>query len=240
MDEREERHRAEDIHDEELAAYLRRIGARNLASELNDLRFRNRIMEATRWLDAHDARVSYEEQLHDKIDQRLMGNQAILFDKSQAYMNFVVTLGYAGFFAIWNLIKDLMHPWDMKVVAILLGVSLIVFIAWTLTSMTFSTNSVRRLGNAVRAEANDRETRLDSMIEAEYENLRQGLKLQRLWLPTFSICVLTGFAAGLLLLTLLFFDVIGQPFSLYNVLFPSTAPTKHSGEEVWVFLMEAT
>lgn len=214
-----DRQAREDIKDRELAEYLSSIGAKSLAAELRELRYVNRITEARRWLDFHDARLSYEEQLHDKLDQRLMSNQSILFDKSQAYMNFVVTLGYAGFFGIWNLVKGFMHPWDMKLVAILLGVSLLVFIAWTLIAMVAGSSSVSRVAKALRENPDGRDAMLEAVEAAEKENLKRGLILQRFWMPTFLISIATGFLAGILLLVLLMFDVVGHRFSLHELFF---------------------
>lgn len=211
----------EDGRDRELQAYLNQIGAKSLANELSDLRFRNRIIENRRWLDFHEARISYEEQLHDKLDQRIMSNQSILYDKSQAYMNFVVTLGYAGFFAIWNLVRSLMHPWDMKLVAILLGSSLLIFIAWTLVAMVAGASSVSRVAKALRENSDNREEMLEAVQSADKENLKLGLRLQRFWLPTFLLTIATGFISGMLLLVLLFLDVIGYKVSLHELIFGS-------------------
>ncbi|MFC3088276.1 hypothetical protein [Tabrizicola soli] len=136
---------AEDRHDAELADYLRRIGARSLAAELDDLRFRNRILEAQRWLDNHDALIS-EHALHrEKYDQRLLANQAWVFDKAQTYNNFVVTLGYAGMFGIWSFVRDEMDPWDMKLIAVLLGSSLVMFMLWTMAQAIWIMRSAVRL-----------------------------------------------------------------------------------------------
>lgn len=225
-DERAEKQNIENEHDQELVAYLNRIGARSLANELSDLRFLNRIVEAHRTLDSIAAEMSYEERLHDTLDQRLMANQSFLFDKAQTYTNFVVTLGYAGFFAIWSLIKNQMNAWDMKLVAVLLGISLMVFIVWTLINMTSSTNAVRRIGNALSAHPEGRAGMLEAVKHAEMENLRKGLKLQKLWLPAYAVSVATGFAAGTVLLLLLMFSVAGSQFSLHNLFFevkPSVA-----------------
>lgn len=206
----------EDAKDVELENYLYRIGAKSLAAELSDLRFRNRIIEAQRWLEAHEGRISYEEKLHNEIDKRLMSNDAVLFDKAQTYMNFVVTLGYAGFFAIWNFVRGFMEPWDMKLVAVMLGLSLLVFILWTLIAMVVSARAVTRVGAAIRGTLVDREQLLEAVQNAESKNLEIGLRLQRFWLPTFSVAVFLGVGAGLILFSLLLADILGYPFSIHG------------------------
>lgn len=217
----ERRQAEEDAHDIELQNYLNRIGAKSLAQELGTLRFRNRVVEAQRWLDYHEARISFEEQFQDKLDQRIMSHQSMLFDKSQAYINFIVTLGYAGFFAIWNLVKDFMHPWDMKIVAICLGTSLLIFITWTLIAMLASTASVNRVAKAIRENQNNRDELAEAVELAERENLKRGLWLQIFWRPTFIASVLTGFLSGITLLIILLFDVIGHKFTLHGLFFGS-------------------
>lgn len=215
--EKQEKAAAEDARDIALEDYLRSIGATSLAAELSDLRFSNRVVEAIRFLDTHNAEVTYQEQLHDKIDERMLANQSHLFDKGQAYINFVVTLGYAGFFAIWNFVRDLMPPWDMKVVAVLLGFSLIVFIAWTLASMIVIGSTTTALGNILRGSYDSRQGMLEAILEQEKRNQRVALKLQKFWLPTFLLSALTGFLAGILLLAVMLADVLGTPFSFYDV-----------------------
>ena len=215
----EEARRAEDLRDSELTQYLRAIGAKSLAAELGDLRFRNRVVEAQRVLEAYDSGLAYEEALHDTIDQRLLANHTALFDKSQSYMNFVVTLGYAGFFAIWNFIKDLMNPWDMKLVALLLGASLFLFITWTLVTMVAGMRATTRSANAIHATHDDREAMLEAIKCVDHQNRVTGLRLQRFWLPTFGLTVALAFIAGLVLLVLLAADVLDWPFSVHGLFY---------------------
>ena len=213
-----EDHEEEDARDKELVAYLERIGAKSLATELSELRFRNRIIEAQRWLDTHEAQVSYQEKVHDEIDKRMIANNAALFDKAQGYMNFVVSFGYAGFFAIWSLIREQMHPWDMKFVAVLLGASLLTFVTWTVINSTLSIQGISRVAKTFGKTMDSREDMLDAVLEAEAKNQVVGLRLQVFWLPVFAFTVFTGFLAGVTLLVLLLADILGWGFSVNDLL----------------------
>lgn len=213
------RQAVEDAKDLQLENYLNQIGAKSLANELGELRLINRIIERSRWLDFHEARIFYEEQLHDKLEHRIMANQSASYDKSQNYINFIITLGYAGFFAIWNLVKGFMHPWDMKLVAILLGTSLFIFIIWTLISMIVGSFATIRTAKAIRANHGDREGLQEAIASADNDNFLRALRLQRFWFPTFLTVVATGFFAGFLLLSLLLLDIIGIRFSIHNLFF---------------------
>jgi hypothetical protein len=208
----------EDTKDQELVAYLRSIGAKSLASELSDLRFKNRILEARRWVDFHEARMSYEEKLHDSLEERIIATQSQIFDKAQSYMNVIVTLGYAGFFAIWNFVRESILTWDSEIIAILLGLSLITFIAWTVFSVFITSKSSIEMAKILTGDYDDRESMLEAVLAKERATRRLALNLQKLWFPTFMFSVISGFGAGAILMVLLFFNILGYQFSFHDFL----------------------
>lgn len=216
-DDQQNKREAEDRHDQELAEYLRRIGARSLAAEMDDLRFRTRIIESQRWLDKHDALIS-EHALHrEKYDQRLLANQAWVYDKAQAYNNFVVTLGYAGMFGIWSFVRDVMDPWDMKLIAVLLGASLVLFMLWTVAQSIWVMRAAVNLALVIYKPHDTMEDHLEAIARKEAVNMRNSARQARIWPWFFVPTVLLGFGAAFCLLAIMLADIIGRPFALHQI-----------------------
>lgn len=208
---------AEDRHDEQLAAYLRNIGAHSLVSELSDLRFRNRVIEAQRWLDVHYAHISEAAQHREKYDQRLLANQSWLYDKAQAYNNFIVTLGYAGMFGIWSFVRDVMDPWDMKLIAVLLGSSLVLFMIWTVAQSIWIMRATVQLSIVLSKPHETMEEHLEAIAAQEAVNMRKAIWQARIWPWFFVPTVLLGFGSAFCLLAIMFAEIVGLPFALHRI-----------------------
>ncbi len=207
----------EDQKVEELVRYLRGLNLERLARDVSDARFSTRILESQRWLDKHEALKAHEEDNQDKLEARLVALQSQLFDKAANYNNIVLTFGYAGFFAIWTFVKDAMHPWDMQLIAMLLGISLLVFISWTLKVALWNVKNNLKLSKVYQDEYEDLEQKLDAILRQEQEIAKRAIKLQRLWGIAFTVSATSGFAAGLSLLFILASGVFDFNFTLHSV-----------------------
>jgi hypothetical protein len=217
-DEEEEQRRIEDEKDLALVHWLRETGFHQLARDVNDIRFSHRILENQRWIDAHDFALSSDERMQESLEARLIADQSQLFDKAAAYNNIVVSLGYAGFFAIWNFTQDSIREIDNLLVAVLLGSSLLIFIFWTLITSFHNAIAARRIGKAVALDLETREERVDALEDAKFETQKSALKLQRFWPFVFALSVGTGFSAGLLLIYILAGKMLGFEASAEVVL----------------------
>jgi ABC-type multidrug transport system fused ATPase/permease subunit len=169
------------------------------------------------FLDNHLAKVSEQELYRDKILQKISDLQVSAYDRAQAYDNFIVTLGYAGAFAIWTLIKDLMSAWDMKLIALLLGVSLFFFITWTVAQMLFVMRNIAKGAKVVRGIFSDLDEHLEAINKREEESRRSALRFQRFWPYFFVPALVSGFGAILILLSLLLADLLGVKFSVESI-----------------------
>ncbi len=203
---------------EGLVQYLERIGVHKLAREVSDERFARRMLENQRWIDGHEYLVAAEERLQESLEQRIVAMQSQMFDKAAAYNNIIVTLGYAGFFAIWTFTKDNLATWDTVLIAALLGTSLMLFIAWTLGISMVNARLVQRMGAVLNAEYESREDKVAAAIAFETKHQKKLLRVLSVWMPVFYMTVFTGFSAGLILLSLLFGQVIGFEFSYHELL----------------------
>lgn len=215
--EEEAKRAEEDRKDAELVRWLRETGFERFSEDVSDLRFAHRVLEAQRWIDAHDFHLASELAMQETHEQRLVAMHTSIFDKAAAYNNIVITIGYAGFFAIWNLTRQELNGWDNIVIALLLGASILSFIAWTLLISLHNATAFKRMGAALIAESEDRQQRIDSINQVEFENGKAALRIQRWWLPVYVFTVGTGFTAGLMLLVLLFVQTLGLSFSFHDL-----------------------
>lgn len=81
-----------------------------------------------------------------RMDQQLRAQQDLndkLMAHSQSYANVVIGVGYAGFFALWNVIEKSMPSWAHATAGLLIGVSLAVFVAWEVVKMIWSALHLR-------------------------------------------------------------------------------------------------
>jgi hypothetical protein len=155
----------------------------------------------------------------DHLFDRILELQSRSFDKVVTYNNVVLTLGYAGFFAIWNHFRGELHPWDSKALAALLGVSLLLFIFWiVLGSFRFSRQGIRmaKILNQSDVSVSERMRQLDDLGRV---TAKSDMVYIASWYFVFTISLLSGFAAGLILLALVILNVAGIEFSAHGLLF---------------------
>lgn len=126
---------------------------------------------------------------------------AATFDKAVGYTNIVMIAGYASFFGIWSMVKDLNRPAN-KLAVLLMLVSVTIFVAFEFVKMAWlGRQHVRRqriaaagLAGLDPGEMRDRFTRLDIDLQAE------SGKFARFWLITVLPAALTALA-GIAMLT---------------------------------------
>jgi len=159
-----------------------------------------------------------QERLSKEFIDRAVQVQSQLFDKAATYNNIVVTLGYAGFFAIWNFIKRDIHVWDNLLVAGLLGMSLLIFIAWTVFSNMRL--SVRNIGIAkiLGSDSLSDTSKLNELRHIDAKWNKSDLRYYGAWYWVFLISVVSGFSAGILLLVLALLQMIEIDFSIHDLI----------------------
>lgn len=142
-----------------------------------------------------------------------LATTAALFDKSSSYNNVVSTLGYAGFFFIWNFCHDSMTNAQNAFVGVFLGFSLLVFISWTLLISVVTAQMVRWRAAVLEVDHGSRQELLEAVNEVNLRVKSRELELSKYWLPVFCVSVGTALAAGIFLLALLFSQMTGLDLS---------------------------
>ena len=178
-------------------------------------------LTANRWEFESD----FLERREKEIQSILIDFQSTLFDKSQNYNNIVVTLGYAGFFAIWNYVNDLLVEFDKALIALCLGVSLLVFILWTLLQSPIIASYHRRAAAVLDKEYDDRDTLLKKWNAQQSANKKTFLKLQKVYPIVFFLTAGPALIAGIMLMVLLGSQILLTPTSLQEIFYLGLSST---------------
>lgn len=126
---------------------------------------------------------------------------AATFDKAVSYTNIVMIAGYASFFGIWSMVKDLNRPANKWAVVLML-ISVTIFVVFEFVKMVWlGRQQMRRqriaasgLDGLDPAEMRERFRRLDVALQAE------SGKFVRFWVVTVLAAALAALA-GIALLT---------------------------------------
>ena len=158
-----------------------------------------------------------EEDALNRIFEKQIEVQSILFDRAATYNNVVVTMGYAGFFGILAYAKDSLDPRDIKLIVVLLGLSLFLFVIWTVVTSFVNAMTIMPLSKILMLEVTPTQKLLLITTQQKMAK-RANLVYYNTWYFVFFISLISGFGAGLLLLGLIISDVLGFDFSLYCLL----------------------
>ncbi len=204
-EEREE----EDSKIDALAKYIRNLGLDRMARDISDERFARRVVESKMVADYYSTNLEVWKLKEDRVVQEEVALVTGLFDKTSAYNNIVLTLGYAGFFAIWNNTRDSLSFTQNAWIGAFLGISLVVFIVWTLINSVIMVAAIGEKSSALNREFETRQDQVDALIDANV-NLQKGtLKIQKHWPLVFGFTVFFGLGAGLYLLSILISQMVG-------------------------------
>lgn len=204
----------EDEKTEALARYIESLGLESLARDISEERIVRRILESRIAYDYYSVQSEIWKDRSEKALERAVSAQALLFDKAASYNNVVLTLGYAGFFAIWNIVSNQLKPAENAVIGLSLGISLGIFISWTILISVLLTLKVRRYAVIAGTEFNTLSDEIEAHKQAEDKAKRASFRLQRFWPFVFFDTVLTSLFPGLLLLLELLDFITGFEWDL--------------------------
>ncbi|MBL3562593.1 hypothetical protein [Rhodovulum sulfidophilum] len=203
----------EDAKDEGTVQFLRKIGLNKLAQQVKEDR------QLTRYLDlreSQDKALGWEQaifKLQETHEARVISNLSAQFEKSTTYSSAVLTLGYAGLFGIWNFLADQLDNWDSALIGFTLGLSLFIYVIWTLGGIFFHSKMAIRVSKVLAREYDDWEKREDAVLDAIQGSQKASLLMLRFWQPIFLLSLIPGLLAAIILLSLAFLRVLNIEFS---------------------------
>lgn len=202
----------EDEHDaqvDSLIDYFHRIGQVRIAREINNEHFARKISELEAERRLHQLDDAVLQMRLDRFVEDQISIQSATFDKASSYNNIVLTLGYAGFFAIWNMVATHLSFVTNAWIGSLLGLSLLLFIIWTLISSVMMTRQIAERATILGQEFSTQRDFFAAVQEADFSAQKRYFALQKYWPWIFSTTASTGLLAGLILLANLLSVIVG-------------------------------
>lgn len=121
---------------------------------------------------------------------------AYVYEKASAYTNLVMIGGYAAMFAIWQLMKAHLSSGQELLIATLVTSSIILFAGFEVYKMISHALFFRRLNKFISSSMQDHERPQYWQIAWKDYSAKES----RVWVYFLVPTVITGFAAGFLLL----------------------------------------
>jgi len=127
----------------------------------------------------------------EDILRELADFQSVMVDKASTYTKLIMGLGYGGFFVVWSGTKPHLSPKLLVVSALLVTVSLVLYIIFEVCQtliMSYLSIEFTNTMNKPSAEVSD------ALQTYRTKELRLNTRLGRIWKIVFPVSVLTGLA----------------------------------------------
>lgn len=145
--------------------------------------------------------ASLKERMENVVKWQLQ-----VFERGQMYSNTIVVAGYAGIFGIWSFARPSLTSVTTDLVVLLIGVSLFIYISWTLFEMIVRANATHRFARLISKQPTE-------VFQLFGENMKTDqiitARMAKLWKPVVASAGFLAFAAGLILLVNVFANLVG-------------------------------
>ena len=153
----------------------------------------------------------------EQLVDLLVRVQSQLFDKAATYNNIVVSLGYAGFIAMWTWARGFLHSTDATIVALLLGTSLFLFVLFNVVTMFMISRQNIGLAKVLSTG------KPPLFMLAEAQTFEAALRKSTLayygaWYIFFLVSSMIGFLSGAMLLVLIGFNLAGIDVGIHTLI----------------------
>ena len=217
-DELQERYDKEDAELQKIVSYLQKLGITQLAEDIHYEKHARRVVEYKVAADYWSLQAQISKDREEKALEWSVSVNAALYDKAATYINVVVTLGYAGFFAIWSQVAEQFEQAENAFIGLGLAISLILFVSWTLGTSIIITQKFRQYAILVDQEFDSFDEELEAHRHIEDKINRSALRLQRYWPAVFFTVVFFAVVPGIILLSELLFKVGGIDLGLVSLI----------------------
>lgn len=114
-----------------------------------------------------------------------------LYDKAIAYTNVVIIGGYASFFGMWSFTKDYLSTWQAVWSALMMSVSIVIFVSFEIVKMTFTSRSLLARGRAMGdpAATQDPNEILARLRDFDLQSQRETIRFGKFWTYTLVVTV---------------------------------------------------
>jgi hypothetical protein len=195
---------AETFRNEALAIYNYADSIEEQCNQLMDdndrLVTRCRELEEMLSRDAQVERiVSLERQLSGRNSKQEFFLQYVvqLFDKASAYSNLIISAGFVGLFATWNLMRDNLTNAENRIVAACALFSLMIFAGWEVAKMVHAGITSNKLARIVLATSDEQFDAYQMRLRSYGDRWSRFFESAWVWILVATIA--PGFFAGLVL-----------------------------------------
>ncbi|MEZ8053084.1 hypothetical protein [Vibrio atlanticus] len=147
-------------------------------------------------LTEHIKRIN-EEQARVQTEQNVAVIKEVVshtYGKANSYSNIIIAAGYVGFFSLWSSIKQDLPEWAVFSSGGLILLSLMIFIGFELYKMISGAVHLRKVTSKIQSPT------INTLSEIQHIEQQANLRNARIWVFTVVPTVISGFAAGLILL----------------------------------------
>jgi hypothetical protein len=148
-----------------------------------------------------------DANLKEKMDEYIE-TQHRFFERAEAYSKAILVAGYAGVFAIWGFARDVLSARATEWSAVLVGISLLLYITWEIAQMVSGTLRRYRFNLLVNNDPRDFFKTLANHKATERSML---IRDNRNWLIVLIPTVVFGYAGACVLLWNVAAKLIGSP-----------------------------
>jgi hypothetical protein len=165
-------------------------------------RLQDRILKRDKELAARLNQVVRQQMLSAQISALEQQKQILahLYQTAHGFTNLVIVAGYAGIFAVWQFVRDIIEKEAMIWTAVLITTSILLFAIYETYKMIAQAFFFQRLNRIIFSDLAE-EHRIKVWQQAFTERISEQ---SRIWLYFLLPIVITGYgAAGILLFTFL-------------------------------------
>jgi hypothetical protein len=141
-----------------------------------------------------------EKQATAETEERkevMISIASVQYDKAAIYTNIVLGIGYVAFFTVWSGMRDALGPTQRLWSALLMLISVTVFVLWETAKMIYASRDTKEFANALELQGNAFE---DALARATRSQKKRSLRLGRLWHGVLGVTILTGLPAMVILI----------------------------------------
>ena len=140
-----------------------------------------------------------ERALKDDVEKRkteILRIYSALYDKAATYVNIIMAIGYAGFFAVWSNMKVYMSAFDMRLSALCMLTSVVIFVMWEVAKMYITSANLHQVQDILKFHAE-----FDAKLIALYQQEAMiNVHFMRLWPIVLFLTIVTALVATSILI----------------------------------------
>lgn len=170
-------------------------------------------MELLRTIQQENADRKLREQKEEIIDSQIKLASAI-YEKAIAYSNLIFMAGYAGFFGLWSLTRNVLTTKQVLWSALFMAISVSVFVFFEVVNMIFTSCFMLSRNSAINklSDAQDIESIIKLLREHDKTMKSRQVKSSIFWVVTNIIIIPTAILGA----SILMYSFIVNLLALYR------------------------